>query len=335
MTYKLDTTIGKSLFYWIAGLAALLAAYLAVPALATAAQDNGWQAVLRSEACVKGPVVLLGEIADPVNNIARSQWKTLSGTKLWKAATRAGRPVTIDRDRLRKVLKYYVGDMVGNLVLPSQMTVQTGGRVISGKELTSRVVAFLTPRAKAMGGEVEFKNLRLPQHIFFPNTYDKLVIGADNTLKPGHNQIKLHGVSPDGKILSRRAGAVFLNVWKAVPVAAKPMNRFERVTREKISFRRVNLAYKPEVWDGTGGPWRMIRTLGRGQVFTLSHLGQVPLIEEGEMVYLKYIGRRVQLTIKARALGEAGLGQQVAVRNLQSKKTIVATVIGDNTVVVR
>ena len=335
MTHRQDTDFLKSLLYWVAGLAVVLAAYLAVPALVSASTGNGWQAIVRSEVCVKGPDVLLGEIADPVNNLARSQWGTLSGVKLWKASKRVGRPVTIDRDKLAKVLKYYLGDMAGNLVLPSQLTVQTGGRVVSGEELKSRVVAFLTPRAKALGGEVEFKNLQLPLHVFFPNSYDKLVISADKTLKPGHNAIKLHGVTPDGRILSRRAGSVFLNVWKAVPVAAKPMNRFERVTRENVTFRRVNLAHKPEIWDGTGGPWRMTRTLGRGQAFTRSHLEPVPLIEKGELVYLKYIGRRVQLTIKARSLGEAGMGQEVTVRNLQSKKTIVATVVGDDTVVVR
>ncbi|MBG0790910.1 MAG: flagellar basal body P-ring formation protein FlgA [Desulfovibrionaceae bacterium] len=335
MTYGQDTGNGKSLICWIVGLAAVLAACLALPASASAETEKGWRAMVRSEACVKGPDVTLGEIADPVNGTARAQWKTLSDIKLWKAATRVGRPVTIDRDKLRKVLRYYIGDMVGNLVLPSQLTVQTGGRVVSGAELKSRVVAFLTPRAEALGGEAEFKNLRLPLHIFFPNTYDKLVIDADKALKPGHNRIKLHGVTPDGRILSRRAGSVFLNIWKAVPVAARPLNRFERVTRDSVTFRRVNLAHNPEVWDGEGGPWRMARTLGRGQVFTRSHLERVPLIEKGETVYLKYLGRRVQLTVKAESQGEAGMGQQVAVKNLQSKKTIVATVVSDDTVIVR
>lgn len=335
MTSRHDNRIGMPLIYWIAAVWVVLAAYLLLPALASAAQGNGWQAMIRSEACVKGPDVLLGEIADPVNSIAQSQWKTLSGVKLWKAATRIGRPVTIDRDKLRKVLKHYLGDMADNLVLPSQMTVQTGGRVISGEDLKARVVAFLTPRAKALGGEVEFKNLQLPMHIFFPNSYDKLSISAAKDLKPGHNQVKLNGVTPDGRILSRRAGSVFLNVWKAVPVAAKPMNRFERVRREIVTFRRVNLAHKPEVWDGTGGPWRMTRTLGRGQVFTRSHLELIPLIEKGEMVHLKFLGHKVQLTIKVESQGEGGMGQQVVVKNLQSNKKILATVISDDTVVVR
>lgn len=228
-----------------------------------------------------------------------------------------------------------MGDVANNLVLPSQLTVQTGGRVIGGDELKARVVAFLTPRARDLGGDVEFKNINLPRHMFFPNTYDKLSISMKSDVKPGNNQIRLNGVTPDGKVVSRKTGTVFLNVWKAMPVASKPMNRFERVTKKNVSFKRVNLAYKPNLWDGTGGPWRMARTLGRGQVFTMSHLEPVPLIEKGERVTLLYKGKRVQLRIKAEAMGEAGIGQQVTVRNLQSKKTILATVVSDDTVVVR
>ena len=120
-----------------------------------------------------------------------------------------------------------------------------------------------------------------------------------------------------------------------MPVAAKPLNRFERVDQDKVSFRRVNLAYKSETWDGTGGPWRMTRSLGRGQVFTRAHLEQVPHIEKGERVTLMYSNTRVKLSIKAEALGEASIGQQVSVRNLQSNKTILATVVGDDMVMVR
>jgi len=296
---------------------------------------NNWRLLVKSAACVQGPDVLLGEIADPMPGVDARTWKTLSKVKLWKASNKPGRPVSADRAKLKKILKYYMGEMADNLVLPSQLTVQTGGAVLTGEELRARVVAFLTPRAKDLGGEVEFKNLKLPMHYFFKNQYDELVIGLGSDIRPGRNQVKLKVKSPDGKVLSSKAGTVFINVWKAVPVAAKPLNRFERVTRENVTFMRVNLAYKPNLWDGTGGPWRMARTLGRGQPFTKAHLEQIPLIEKGERVTLVYKNKRVQLSIKAEALSEASMGQQVSVRNLQSKKTVLATVVADDTVLVR
>jgi len=311
------------------------AVLVSVPSMTDARAGNDWRLVVKNAACVNGPYVLLGEIADPISSIDQRTWKSIASVKLWKAAVKQGRPVTVSRDKLRNILEYYLGDNVDKLVLPSQLTVQTGGRVITGEDLKNRVVAFLTPRARDLGGDVEFKNFQLPRQIFFPNAYDKLVIGLKGDLKPGRNQLKLQGLTSDGKAVFRKGGTVFINVWKAVPVAAKPMNRYERVTKEKVSFQRVNLAYKAETWDGTGGPWRMVRTLGRGQLFTKSHLERIPLIEKGERVDLVYKGKKVQLTLKVEALGEGNMGQQVAVRNLQSKKTILATVVGDDTVLVR
>jgi flagella basal body P-ring formation protein FlgA len=298
-------------------------------------RSDGWRAMVRSVACVRGPDVLLGEIADPVGTMDRRTWQTLKTVKLWKASDRRGRPVTIDRDKLLEVLRYYMGDMVRNLVLPSQLTVQTGGTVVSGEELESAVVEFLTPRAMDLSEDFEFRNLRLPLHYFFPNTYDKLVVELDGDLRPGTNTVKLRGVSPDGRTVSTKAGSVFVDVWKAVPVAAKPLNRFERVTSENVTFMRMNLAYNPDLWDGTGGPWRMARTLGRSQPFSMSHLEQVPPVEKGEVVTLVYQGKRIRLTMKAEALGDAAKGQQVSVRNLQSNKVILATVIDSDTVMVR
>jgi flagella basal body P-ring formation protein FlgA len=315
--------------------AALAVILLSVPVLTGAAKGDRWKGLVRGVACVKGPEVLLGEIADPVDDAARRQWPTLSSIKLWKASDRQGHVVTVPRDKLAKVLKYYMGDAAGNLALPSQLTVQTGGRVVDAAELKSRIVAFLTPRAKDLGGDVKFKTLQMPHYVFFPNDYDRLVVSMSEDIAPGRNEIVLSGMTPDGKVVSRRSAVVFADVWKAVPVAARPMNRLERVTRDKVTFRRMNMAYNRDVWDGTGGPWRMARTLGRGQVFTMSHLEPVPLIERGEMVNLVYNGHQIRLSIKAEALGEAGVGQQVEVRNTQSNKIILATVVDGETVVVR
>ncbi|WP_247648341.1 flagellar basal body P-ring formation chaperone FlgA [Pseudodesulfovibrio sp. zrk46] len=296
---------------------------------------NNWRLMVKSAACVQGPYVLLGEIADPLPGVDDRTWQSLAKIKLWKASKKLGRPVTADQENLRKIFKYYMGGMANNLVLPNQLTVQTGGAVITAQELRARVVAFLTPRAKDLGGDVEFKNLKLPMHFFFKNATDQLVIELGDDIRAGRNIVRLKARSTDGRVRSTKAGSVFLNVWKAVPVASRPLNRFERVTNDKVTFKRVNLAYNPELWDGTGGPWRMARTLGRGQAFTRSHVERIPPIEKGERVTLVYKNKRIQLSIKAEALAEAEIGQQVSVRNLQSQRTVLATVVADDTVVVK
>lgn len=296
---------------------------------------GNWRLMVKSAACVKGPTVFLGEIAYPVEGVDERTWQTLASVKLWTASKRRGSPVIVDQEKLAKVLKHYMGDMVGNLILPQQMAVQTGGYVLTHDELRHEVVAFLTPRAEDFGGEVQIKNLQIPMHFFFDNETDELKLELASSLRPGRNQIRMKAVSPEGKTLYSKAGTAFLNIWKTVAVAAQPLNRYERVTPDKVAFKRVNLAYKPDVWDGKGGPWRMTRTLGRGQAFTSQHLEAVPLIEKGERVNLVFEKKRIRLSIKAEALGEAELGQQVSVRNLQSNKKILATAVSDDTVIVR
>jgi flagella basal body P-ring formation protein FlgA len=319
---------------WTAAVVCLMI-FAAVSVARSASGRDGWRAVVRSAACVEGPTVLLGEIADPAPGVDRRTWKSVAGVKLWKASSRRGRPVVIARDKLRQVLNYYMGDMADRLVLLKQLTVQTGGKVVSGVELKNRVVAFLTPKAKSLGGDIEFRDLNLPSEYFIDNPAERLVIGLHDDIRPGRNQIQFKTLNARDKVVYSKAGTVFIDVWKAVPVASQSLNRFERVTKNKIGFRRVNLAYRPDLWDGTGGPWRMARTLGRNQPFTMSHLEQVPLIEKGERVDLVYRGKRIQLTLKVEALDDGAMGQQVAVKNLQSKKTVLATVIGDDLVMVR
>ncbi len=125
---------------------------------------------------------------------------------------------------------------------PPQLTVQTGGKVILGQDLRARVVAFLTPRAKDLGGEIEIKDLDLPSQYFFRDATDKFVIGLHGDIRPGRNQIKLRSENAQGRVVSGKAGTVFINVWKAVPVAAMPLNRFDRVSKDKIGFRRVKIS---------------------------------------------------------------------------------------------
>jgi Flagellar basal body P-ring biosynthesis protein len=56
---------------------------------------------------------------------------------------------------------------------------------------------------------------------------------------------------------------------------------------------------------------------------------------KGERVMLVYHGERIQVAVKAEALSDADVGQMVTVRNLQTKKEILATVIDAHTVAVR
>jgi flagella basal body P-ring formation protein FlgA len=102
-----------------------------------------------------------------------------------------------------------------------------------------------------------------------------------------------------------------------------------------VTFKRKNLAFHQNAWDGSGGPWRVAKSVGTDQVITVDSVEPVPVIAKGGQVNLVYEGNNIRLSVKAVALADAGVGQKVQVRNVQSNRKIVGTVQDADTVIVR
>ncbi|MGE4551782.1 MAG: flagellar basal body P-ring formation chaperone FlgA [Desulfovibrionaceae bacterium] len=318
----------------------LLAAGLLGPALAPAAETQaasaapGWRLVLRDAAVVRGERVTLGQIARVEGEMPPGAWEELSATELWEAPDRPGRPVTLSRRQLEGLLARYVPDVAQACVLPTRLSYQLGGKVYDDQALTRLVVEFLTQRAKGMG-DVEVKDVRVPEAVFLDTDYDRLEMGLSGELAPGRVSLRFRVVASDGRILQRSAASAFLNVWQAVPCAARNLGKLEEITPDKVTFKRKNLAYMGPVWDGKSGPMRTVRSLGRGAPLLSGYLEAAPLIARGETVTLVYEGPTLRLAVKAEALGDARFGDTVEVRNLQSNKTVIATAVDEHTVVIR
>lgn len=316
-------------------LAVSLVLAVSVVATAWAVPANEWRIRVKSAVCVHEPVVLLEHIAEPVGNYDQARWKHLGKTKLWRASERQGNPVVVPRAKLDSILQYYLGDDASRCVLPLKMTIQTGGRVVDGQALKNRVVEFLTHGSRSLGEDVEFSNFVMPDNFFLQNSYDTLELGLPGGMKAGTTRFVLQAKTPDGKVTRTKTGSVFVSVWKTVPCAARPVNRFERLTPDKITFIKKNVAYTTGVWDGKEGAWRVKRPVGTGEPFLESNLEPMPMVVKGDVITLVYRKKHMQLSTKAKALDDAHLGQNITVRNLQSKRIIAATVIGNGIVRVR
>ncbi|MGE4469510.1 MAG: flagellar basal body P-ring formation chaperone FlgA [Desulfovibrio sp.] len=318
-------------------LAAALLVLALLPAGADAASSNtGWSLRIREAACVEGERVRLGDIAEPVGRIDLGVWRELAEQTLWQGPQYSGRQQALPRRQIARMLEYYVPEVADACVLPGRLVVQRGGRVFEGRTLQRLVVDFLTPRAASLGGDPEVKDVRVPSFIFLDDPFDKLEVALSNDLRPGRVTMLIRAVGQDGRITRRVAASAFVNLWKAVPCAAQPINRYDSVTPDKIQFMRKNLAYLGEVWDGrSGGPYRMTRSVGTGRPLEMEFLESEPMVSRGDQVNLVYRGPRITLAVKAEALADGDQGQTVEVRNLQSSKTVLATVVDRNTVMVR
>ncbi|OIO05081.1 MAG: flagella basal body P-ring formation protein FlgA [Desulfovibrionaceae bacterium CG1_02_65_16] len=331
-TFHRFSHAAKALLGFLAAVACVFA--LAIPAGAVE-MHQGWWLQVKNAACARGPKVLLGDIAEPRGNMPPADWKVLAARPLWNAPDRHGRQTALSRERLLEMLRYYVEDIAGACALPPQIVVQRGGKVIDGMELNQRIVDFLTSRGPAFNGEVELKDPHGPDYIFLPGDHDRLEIQASGQLKPGRVNLMFEVTSMDGRAARRYAASAFVNVWRALPVPTRPLNRRDTLNVSYVQFKRRNLAYFPDAWDGTGGPWRMSKSVGANQVIRLSDIEPVPVIAKGDKVNLVFNGENLRMQVKAEALSDGGVGQKIQVRNLQSKRKIMATVQDSETVLIR
>lgn len=317
-------------------LAALVLAVLLPASGAAAAEDSpGWRIQVRNAACVTGSIVLLGEIADVRGSMPAEQWKILAAKPLWPSPEKAGHQTALSRERLLAMLRHYVGQEAEAYVLPQQIVVQRGGRAVDGAALERLAVAFLTERGAGLRGDMEITDLRMPEYVFLPNPGDRLNLQMSGAVLPGRNNLLLEIVSGAGKATRRFAGSCFVNLWRAVACATKPLNRLELVTPDMVTFKRKNMAYQQKAWDGSGGPWRVARSVGTDQVITLDSIEPVPVIARGNKINLVFESPSIRLSVKAEALADAGIGQRIQVRNMQSNRKISGTVQDAETVVVR
>lgn len=253
------TKIRKALMLLI--LTTGMAFCLAGPAFSSM-QKSDWRIKIKSAAVVHGSRVTLGDIAEFYGDLPAQTKADLAMVELWNAPAKGRKPVNVTRKRLRVLLQHYLGKLVVNCIVPSALSIQYGGKVMSQEELKKAAVKVLTPHARKFGGDFKFRDMKLPEHLFFNDSMDALRVNVPQNFKPGPNNFRMEIVSVDGRVLRRLSGTVFVDVWKPVPCPVRPLNRKELVTPDLITWKSKNMAHLGNnVWDGKGGlgasefPW--------------------------------------------------------------------------------
>jgi len=309
----------------------LLVANWFVPGLGQAQEEGGgfW---IKEWVAVQGERVRFGEIAVPEGDWAQKKWSELKDVLLW--AVPGKKVMVIPRQSLLTKLTHFLGDIASVCFLPKQIIIKQAAGGLGKEDLRKKIVTFLTNKVKILGGEINFRDFRLPEVIFWQKN-ESIRIELASEVRPGRNSLRFLVEDTFGNLVRSYTGTVFIDVWKAVPCAAKPLNRREVVYPTTVRFEKKNLAYvHGQVWDGRGGPWRVKSPVGKGQIFVMSNLEPVPTISRGKKVNLQFQGQFVSLVVPAMALEDGNLGQSILVKNLQSKIQVMAKVVDKNTVVV-
>ncbi|MGE4297830.1 MAG: flagellar basal body P-ring formation chaperone FlgA [Desulfovibrionaceae bacterium] len=317
----------------------LLAVWLVGAALAAGADGTAhgaWRLRIRDAAVVHGPRVLLGDIAVPAGALGQEQWASMAGMELWQSPPASDKPMVMTRDKLEAALRHYLGEKAALCVLPGRLLLQRGGVALDAAALQRLVVNTLTPLLTGVEGEVKLREFHVPDILFLQDATNTLTVEAVTTPGPGRLSLRLVEAGIDGGTRRSTTASVFVDVWRAMPAAAKPLNRGDVLQPDNVTYVRQNMAFlRGEAWDGRGGPWRMVRPVGTGQVVTMDAIEPQPVVSKGDAVTLMFEGRHVRLQVAAEALDDGGTGQAILVRNLQSKREVYARVRDAGTVVVQ
>ena len=297
--------------------------------------DTGWRIRILEAAVVNGPMVTLGEIGQVHGAPPPGVWERLANRPLWPAPAEPGKPLQVNRTRLSQALREALGDVADRCLLPTSMAIQSGGAVLREDDLRALVVRELTPRLRALPGDAELEDFRLPTYAFLAHPGQRIALETGR-IGPGRLPLRFVALEVDGTPIRRFTGTVMVNLWADVPCAAQPLNRGDRVGPEQVTWIRKNLTFvRGDLWDGRGGPWEARKAVGTGQPILISDLGPVTAVRRGAVVNLVYARGAVRLVVKAEALADGGTGDTVPVRNLQTKKQVYAEIVDADTVQVK
>lgn len=311
-----------------------IGAGLAVPAAALPAlEDGAWRIKILPAAITNSDNVLLGDIAVPLGDMDENLWFDLKARELWPAPPEEGKPLQINKSRLSQALRQALGqEYAGRCILPSSLAIQRGGVVFQEDDLRNYVVNSLTPQLSAMPGDAELTDFRLPEYIFLAHPQQQVQL-EPGKLAPGRVPLKFAVKEADGQVLRRVAGTATLTLWITAPAAARPLNKGETLAPDAVTFMRVNASGMKDVpWDGQGGPWQIIRSIGKGEPILQSDLASKMMVRRGNILTLRFKRGNLSMTLQAEALADGQPGETIPVRNLQTKKQVYATVKDGNTV---
>ncbi len=239
---------------------------LASPGQPANLEDGDWRLKILPAAITNTGNVLLGDIATPLGKIDPALWEKLKNRELWAAPPEEGKPLQINKTRLSQALREALGaEYSGRCILPTSLVIQKGGVVFREDDLRNYVVNSLAPQLAAMPGEAELTDFRLPEYIFLAHGQQQVQL-EPGKLAPGRVPLRFAIQEADGNVLRRVAGTAKLTLWITAPAAARPLNKGETLSPDAITFMRVNAAQMKDVpWDGQGGPWQVIRSIGTGE----------------------------------------------------------------------
>jgi flagella basal body P-ring formation protein FlgA len=322
--------------YFLAGFCALLAFLAASSSFGAGVMD--WKVKIAPAAAVSGDRVTLGEIAQPVGQMDPETWRILAATPLWPFPGREGQ-ITLSKKKVLDDLDRLFPNAENNFHVPDQVVLKKGGgKPVAVSDVERMIVDFLTTNMTGQDGEIEVKEISLPGQLFVDEELERVSVEGVGNMVPGRVNLRLTISNLDGKVLRQIAANAFVNIWKVIPVASRPLNMREgSLGADKVTFERRNLAYvKGTPWNSSDPtPMRVKGSINQGTPLTSETLEPMPAILRGEQVTCLWNGKSIHLVMPVTAVTDGAKGGQITVRNVQSGRELAAVVQDSKTVLAK
>lgn len=141
----------------------------------------------------------------------------------------------------------------------------------------------------------------------------------------------------DQRILREDTLALRVSVWREGMIAALPLKRGEPVSLQVVTTRRVDALRDRDSLPVSvaGEDYVLAREIPAGRALSWRDVIRRPLVHRGQMVEVQAGSGTLVITIKALAMQDGARGENVRVRNLESKRDFVAKVTAENRAEVR
>jgi len=150
-------------------------------------------------------------------------------------------------------------------------------------------------------------------------------------------QVRFH-IESGGKQIGSWQESLRVSLWRPVWVASRRLDRGATPDTASCVLKNIdtlaeNLSFVPA--DTDLSIYEMAQGVGQDRPLTSRDLSLRPLVRKNQLVDVLVSEGSLNITMKGLALGTAGAGEMVAVRNVDSRKDFQAKVVGANTVQVK
>lgn len=278
---------------------------------------------------VKGDLILLGDLAQiEGDTVLAGRLQELVIGK----APKPGRSLSLPGSRIRIRIQKMAPDAV--VSVPDIIRVSRAGQSAPEGVLQDLLKGEMQKRFPA--SDIRIRSVRVMGNRQYPEgelTFSDFMLSGSVGSRVRGSVLVGHGGTPFGKLrFSARVDRMGV-----VVVAARELNRNERITRRDLRLSRQNLADLPAsvFADPALAVGRCVTLkIPAGDALRQDRLANPPLVRRGDRIRLVARSGPLKVVTDGTAKEDGAKGEQIRVENLRSGKVITARVTGRRTATV-